>query len=251
MKKYKYLNRVSRENIMQRTFLFFFVFCFYIASAFAQDVITLKNGNDIQALVQEIGEVDVKYKKFDNPNGPNYTLKKSEIFMIRYAIGSKDVFTDNIVTVTTPAPTTEQTSIQNNKGEVYFNFWGTLKYRSTKKKVTNVNDLFYNIPEASKNYHSGQTWATVGGAISGGGGALIGFNIAALLMEDNSLYSAPLLYTGCGMVILGTIFSSVGTSKTKTAVELYNASVRRQQISDISLKFGITRSGGVGLTFNF
>ena len=91
-------SQTSRRNIMQKTFLLFAVFCVCVVNAFAQDVITLKNGDDIQALVQEIGESDVKYKKFDNPNGPNYTLKKSEIFMIRYANGSKDVFnkvTDN------------------------------------------------------------------------------------------------------------------------------------------------------------
>ena len=62
--------------------------------ATAQDVITLKNGTDINALVQEIGYVDVKYKKFDNPNGPNYTLKKVEILIIRYANGSKDIFSN-------------------------------------------------------------------------------------------------------------------------------------------------------------
>ena len=77
---------------MQRIFLFFAVFCVSMASMFAQDVITLKNGDEIQAIVQEIGEDAVKYKKFDNPNGPNYTMKKSEIVMIRYINGTKDVF---------------------------------------------------------------------------------------------------------------------------------------------------------------
>ena len=67
---------------------------FSVASAFAQDIITLKNGEDIKALVQEIGEIDVKYKKFDNSNGPNYTLKKSEILIIRYANGTKDIFSE-------------------------------------------------------------------------------------------------------------------------------------------------------------
>ena len=86
---------MSRGNIMQKTFFLFAVFCLSVASIFAQDVITLKNGDDIQALVQEIGEVEIKYKKFENFNGPNYTLKKSEVFMIRYANGSKDVFPDN------------------------------------------------------------------------------------------------------------------------------------------------------------
>ena len=61
----------------------------------AQDVITLKNGTDINALVQKIGDIEIEYKKFDNPNGPNYILKKSEILMIRYENGSKDIFLDD------------------------------------------------------------------------------------------------------------------------------------------------------------
>ncbi|GHT58889.1 hypothetical protein FACS18945_5060 [Bacteroidia bacterium] len=72
--------------------------------AFAQDVITLKSGNEIQALVQEIGIDEVKYKKYDNQEGPSYTLKKSEIFMIKYANGSKDVFANEPA----PAKKTEQ-----------------------------------------------------------------------------------------------------------------------------------------------
>jgi len=63
-----------------------------MASMFAQDVITLKNGGEIQAIVQEIGINEVKYKRFDNPNGPNYTLEKSGIVMIQYANGSIDEF---------------------------------------------------------------------------------------------------------------------------------------------------------------
>ena len=60
----------------------------------SQDIIFLKNGDEIQAVVSEIGTDDVKYKKIDNSNGPSYTLKKSEVFMIRYANGSKDVFNE-------------------------------------------------------------------------------------------------------------------------------------------------------------
>jgi len=58
----------------------------------AQDVITLKNGTDINALVQKVGDIEIEYKRFDNSGGTNYTLKKSEILMIRYENGTKDIF---------------------------------------------------------------------------------------------------------------------------------------------------------------
>jgi hypothetical protein len=92
---------LNRKSTVKKTLLLFVAFCICAASIFAQDVVTLKNGEEIQALVQEIGDVDVKYKKFDNPNGPNYSLKKAEIFMIKYANGSRDVFADNTSIVET------------------------------------------------------------------------------------------------------------------------------------------------------
>ena len=64
--------------------------------SYSQDVLTKKNGEDIQAKVLEVTSSEVKYKKFDNLNGPNFTVLKSNLLMIRYQNGSKDDFS-NIV----------------------------------------------------------------------------------------------------------------------------------------------------------
>ena len=61
-------------------------------SAFSQDIIVLQNGNEIKASVSDIGLDAIKYKKFENLSGPLYTMKKSEVFMIKYVNGTKDVF---------------------------------------------------------------------------------------------------------------------------------------------------------------
>jgi opacity protein-like surface antigen len=65
-------------------------------STFSQDVITKKNGDEIRAKVVEIGSTDVKYKRFGNETGPTYTLSKSEIFMIKYENGDKDMFNETV-----------------------------------------------------------------------------------------------------------------------------------------------------------
>jgi len=109
-------NQKRRRKFIHSVFLIFLMFSINMASMFAQDIITLRNGNEIQAFVQNISEIEVKYKRSDNPNGPNYTLKKSDIFMIRYANGSRDVFTDKISThavETTSAPVVVQPSVQS------------------------------------------------------------------------------------------------------------------------------------------
>jgi hypothetical protein len=57
----------------------------------AQDIITKKNGDEIRAKITEINIDNVKYRKFDNLEGPVHTLLKSEIFMINYENGDRDI----------------------------------------------------------------------------------------------------------------------------------------------------------------
>lgn len=64
----------------------------FALNIFSQDFVILKNGDEIKAKVLEINENSIDYKKFSNVNGPTYHMNKSEIFMIKYASGDKDVF---------------------------------------------------------------------------------------------------------------------------------------------------------------
>lgn len=76
-----------------KSVLFSFIFLIFCSfSAFCQDVILKKSGDEIKAKVNEITETDIKYHKFDNLDGPAYTIKKSDVFMITYKNGSKEVF---------------------------------------------------------------------------------------------------------------------------------------------------------------
>ncbi len=58
----------------------------------AQDVITKHDGEDIQAKILEVNQNEIKYKRSNNPDGPTFTISKSEVLMVRYADGSKDLF---------------------------------------------------------------------------------------------------------------------------------------------------------------
>jgi hypothetical protein len=68
------------------------LFVFTTISAHCQDVILKKSGDEIKAKVDEIGDSDIKYHKFDNLDGPAYSIKKSDVFMITFKNGSKEVF---------------------------------------------------------------------------------------------------------------------------------------------------------------
>lgn len=68
---------------------------FTLGICFSQDVITKKSGEDVQAKVLEVGLSEVKYKNFDNQNGPILTILKTDVLMIRYENGTKDIFNIN------------------------------------------------------------------------------------------------------------------------------------------------------------
>lgn len=67
-------------------------------------MIVLKNGDDIQAKVLEVGQDEIKYKKQSNPDGPTYTIDKDFVFFVKYANGDKDMFSDEPQPKPTVAP---------------------------------------------------------------------------------------------------------------------------------------------------
>ena len=56
------------------------------------DVITLKNGDEINARISGISKKEIKFKKCEEVNGLTYTLRKSEVFMIKFRDGTKTIF---------------------------------------------------------------------------------------------------------------------------------------------------------------
>jgi len=56
------------------------------------DNIILKNGKEISAKVIEITPELIKYKKCSNLDGPLISIYKSEVLMLRYSNGSKEIF---------------------------------------------------------------------------------------------------------------------------------------------------------------
>ncbi|RYU78365.1 hypothetical protein [Hymenobacter persicinus] len=75
---------------MQRPLLFG-IFTLLALTAHAQDLLTKQNGEELQVKVLEITPAEVRYKRTDNPDGPLISLRKADVFMIRYANGTKEI----------------------------------------------------------------------------------------------------------------------------------------------------------------
>ena len=116
-----------------------------------QDFIILKNGDEIKAKVLEINDNSIDYKRFTNVNGPTYHLNKSEIFMIKYESGDKDVFNASASAVATTTTKVEYkaTVVKSTPVEfVYDPDIGTSNcqvQKSTGAKIfgSKANEVFY------------------------------------------------------------------------------------------------------------
>lgn len=58
----------------------------------AQDIIVLNNGELIKSKVLEIDLSKIKYKRFDQQEGPTYSVLKELVFAIHYEDGTKDIY---------------------------------------------------------------------------------------------------------------------------------------------------------------
>ena len=76
----------------KKLFLIFACLVFFAATGFAQDIITKQDGDIIRANISEVSIESVRYRKFELPDGPDYVLAASEVLMIKYKSGSKDMF---------------------------------------------------------------------------------------------------------------------------------------------------------------
>jgi hypothetical protein len=89
---------------MKKSFLLVFALLLGL-SCFAQDVIVTKEGKKIYSKVTEINENDIRYKMYENLDGPSYFMKKSEIATIIYENGQVEVFNLNTIPSKTSATT--------------------------------------------------------------------------------------------------------------------------------------------------
>lgn len=73
------------------------------------DQIVLRNGDVIEAKVKEVGVTEIKYKKCDRQDGPDYTISKRDVLSIKYSNGEVERFNS----VSTPSPSNSSSGSGN------------------------------------------------------------------------------------------------------------------------------------------
>ncbi|MBP6977425.1 MAG: hypothetical protein KBB71_03825 [Lentimicrobiaceae bacterium] len=61
-------------------------------NTFSQDVLFKTDGSKEEVRILQVGNREIQYKKFDNPDGPVYIVNKENVVMITYENGDYDLF---------------------------------------------------------------------------------------------------------------------------------------------------------------
>lgn len=196
-------------------------------NVYAQDIITKSNGDEIVAKVLEVNPDNLKYKLWDYMDGPTYTILKSEILLVKYENGHKDVFAGKESAETTLEGRNETTAVAENietenqqvlKLNASAPVSPGMRYKQYKKLY---NHRMY-IPEPGDRYSVGWGgWASffipgLGQMINGEGGRGAGYLIGSILCGATTILGANLCNVGVsiddeGMIIGGLITTICGS----------------------------------------
>ncbi len=178
----------------------------------AQDLITKKNGEDVKAKILEVNQKDIKYKRWDNLEGPTFTLAKSEILIVRYENGTNEVF--KVQSSGTSEAAASGDIMPGMKYKEYKDFYDPKAYVSKPgdKYSPVVGGLCsWVIPGLGQmiNGEVGRGLGFLGGTV--GSGVVMGIG-SALMVNEDYYYDEG----GDGAFIAGSILMAVGAAAMLT-----------------------------------
>ncbi|MCB2209215.1 MAG: hypothetical protein KQH67_13065 [Bacteroidetes bacterium] len=215
----------------------------FIASlSFSQDVITKTDGTEIEAIVLKVSDDEIEYRKFDNQEGPIYSVSRDKVFMINYSNGSKDVFPIDNLQDTVKV---ESSSIDEEELVYHRGVW----YKGKKINTKQIRELYSDYPDALKEYNKSKALMGLSIPMAFVGGGLLGYSLAYSAFEG----PVPIGFwiTGGVFTTLGIIAGAAADGKVKSSVKIYNRALKySNSTSYIDVKFGLTQYGiGVNLRF--
>jgi hypothetical protein len=241
-----------------------FIFSFFISNA--QDVIMLRDGSELKAIVQEVAQDQVKYKKFDNKTGPVYSLGKVKIFKIKYKNLTEEFFGDYREQSNTsnansqeaisanPATVIQKSTSRKDADKQALTIIGKKIYNNgIKLSNDQVMGYLTNSPEAINTFKSGKSGYSSGLILSWTGLAMAVAGLVITLTPQKSYYSTdtnsglPLSLGGLGVTLVGNLLASSGKNKMVEGVNIYNAEQRRVSINISPL----INQNGIGVCMKF
>ena len=230
-----------------RIVTFMILFFAFAASAGAQDVLILKSGKELKVSIIEEGTDIIKYREFDNPSGPLYTVSRSNIASIRYEKGSKAA-----QDIKGPEADKPSAAVQSNTSDLLAAKKKHLYLDGVVQAPRSVRLLMEDQPEALGLYESGRRLYRLSN------GCAFGVLITSAIFsqsvnkketsEEKIRAGIPGLVIDGGFIVAAIIMAASGKSKVRSSAILYNSSVNKPV--SYKLDFGI-QENGIGLALKF
>jgi len=224
---------------MKKILLLFILSNLLFSKIYSQDIIVLKTGDEIEAKITEVGLDNVKYKKYENINGPVYVILKNDIFMIKYENGSKDVFVEE---------KQKESTVVGRQPLTYKNgFWGvTIRQGSIKLSTSDIKRLYSNNAVALSKYEAGKAlngMATFAGIT---GGLALGYYFVS--QGNGEEIDNSVVVIGAVSLLANIIMNISGNKMIKKSVDIFNSDMNAS--SSLSINFG-TAQNGIGFSLMF
>jgi hypothetical protein len=234
---------------MKSKLLFFFLLLGFGSLALGQDILTLKSGKEIRAVIVEEGSAIVKYREFDNPTGPLYSVNKENVSSIKYEKGAKALRDTKVGDTEKPFAVAP---VQNNKSGLLTVKKKYVYLDGVAQSPRGVSLLMEDQPEALRLYESGTKLCRLSNSCAYG--VMITSIVFSQIVnkkktsEEKIRTGIPGLVIDGGFIIAAIIMASKGKSNIRKSVSLYNSSV----VKPVSYKldFGL-QENGIGLALKF
>lgn len=198
----------------------------------AQDSLFFTNKNSVVAKVLEIGVDEIKYKRFDNIEGPLYIVSRNEVSFIKYTNGK----TDSVYKPKNTSLNYQTSALDNNYKSKILVAKNRLVYNGRNISEYKLFSLINQVPESenkklmiaeykkmmkykSKQYFYGFTGLGVGVALPISG-------LALYSVTESSFPFAVGLLGGVSVAVTGAIISKIHKSKRvkkySVIADLYN-----------------------------
>ncbi len=79
------------KNLVTKIALILIAFCQFNFLTYGQDFIKKSDTDSIKCNVIKVGSSEIEYKKWENQNGPTYSINRSEVTVIHYKNGTIDI----------------------------------------------------------------------------------------------------------------------------------------------------------------
>lgn len=208
--------------------------CLYGYNLSAQDIVTKKDGVEIQAKIIEVGESQISYKEYSNLEGPTYKLNIMDILMITFENGEREMY-----------------NVGNNVSNLSSLPQGVMTYNSWSRKISvggvtienGMLDRYFSNEDFSR-YKSAKTMGLVGGIVAIIGAVPFGWSIGTLIAGQKPNMGMLL---GGGVAFFGGItISTIGEGRIRNIVNNYNSRLAFQPEVRIA-----TTNYGIGLAVVF